>query len=180
MQFKSDEKSLLTVEAGGDLTLKDITLKSDRMQAADIGLITVGGIGAKLTFESGVSILNLKNNGGKGSGVWIKKDGVFIMNKGIISGNESLAYGTGVYNSGGTFVMNGGTIAGNTVYYAHGGGGVLMKGGSAFFTMNGGTIHGNEANGGGGGVGIWYGGTFAPTDGIVYGNTPDNFAAIPW
>ncbi|MCL2569431.1 MAG: S-layer homology domain-containing protein [Oscillospiraceae bacterium] len=127
------------------------------------GAITYNGGGV---FNAGTFIMNdgiINGNevpvgGGDGGGVY--STGIFTMGGGTISGNESLS-GGGVYNTG-TFTMDGGTISGNT------GGGVSNGG---LFTMNGGTISGNEFVGWGGGVAVNdMGSAFAMNGGTISSN----------
>ena len=112
-----------------------------------------------------------------GGGVSVSSGGSFTMSGGEISGNTASSYGGGVcvdfwvIGTYGAFTMSGGKISGNTSSY---GGGVYVNGGS--FMMSGGEISGNTASSYGGGVYVdrnsfvaEEGGTFAKTDGTIYG-----------
>ncbi len=112
--------------------------------------------------------------------------GTFIMNGGIITGNnQSMASsmtsndGGGVGTSGnGTFVMNGGTIKDNV---AKKGGGVYVGGSSgsrtSAFTINGGSIIGNKAAEGGG-VYVHQYTAFTMTGGTIAGNSGDKEGGV--
>jgi hypothetical protein len=173
---------LLSVEGGGNLTLKNITLESDGKPGWRISLIKVDGTEAELIFESGVSILNANDIDNEGGGVWVSGGGNFTMNKGTISGNSSR--GGGVWNQG-EFVMNGGIIEGNSAERDDGqgmGGGVEVHDSGSVFTMNGGTIRDNTANEGGGVYIFAYenygGGTFTMNGGTIHGNTANKGGGV--
>jgi hypothetical protein len=184
---------LLLVD-GGKLTLKDITLAYNDNENSDNDIRYLNVIKVKkdetgnpgyLTFESGVSVLNINpavnpasnlnfdpltdlNKFNFACGVYVGEGGVFTMNKGIISGNmNSNEGGGGVYNAG-LFTMNGGTIELNSAPGEDGqkGGGVYTSGNGTFI-MNGGTIRGNAASFGGG---VYNTGSFTMKGGIIAGN----------
>jgi hypothetical protein len=76
-----------------------------------------------------------------GGGVQIEGYGSFVMDGGIIRGNQASATGGGVnVTAFSAFTMNGGTITENT---APSGSGVFVSQYSAVFTQNGGTVSGN-------------------------------------
>ena len=124
----------------------------------------------KFTMKKGLIVNNIEEKGGGGVCVW--DDGIFIMDGGEISGNQTTAEydggdGGGVFVAG-SFVMNGGTIANNTA--SNIGGGVFVYTGG-IFTMNGGTIAGNTTlTKAGAGVGLYKDATFTKTgNSIIYG-----------
>jgi hypothetical protein len=126
--------------------------------------------GVTFTLEEGVTLLGAKNDAAK-SLVEVS-GGKFIMNGGVITGNNSRRGNEGgVLVNSGTFTMNGGTISGNTAIFNFGGGsgaGVYINSGT--FTMSGGTISGNTADSYGGGVGA-SSGAFTMNGGTISGNT---------
>lgn len=166
------EGSVITVENGGTLTLKDSTfypvfrggsvdggtgtlIDQDGMQFSAGGGILVNGT---LHLRGG-SIKNCTAN--SGGGVYIGDGGVFLMSGGkidscTVSGDQNV-YGGGVQVSGsGSFQMDGGYIVGcsvkrdtNAAEESFGGGGVSVYNGD--FTMNGGLISecSSEYHGGG-------------------------------
>ncbi|MCL2065332.1 MAG: Ig-like domain-containing protein [Candidatus Cloacimonetes bacterium] len=116
-----------------------------------------------------------------GGGVFVASTGSFIMNNGLISGNnasDTNSLGGGVYITN-TFIMNGGTISNNSAY--NGGGVYIMGGydmgivGRSSFTMTGGTITSNNAGNNGGAVyQLWtsnYQSTFTKTGGNIASNS---------
>lgn len=126
-----------------------------------------GSAGGGLYLTSGTFILNdgtIANNTatGNGGGALITEYGLFEMNGGEISGNDSnKGGGMCVF---GTAEINGGEISGNT---AVNGGGVHVENGGELI-INDGAISGNEAVNGGG---IYNnGGTVQMNDGIISGN----------
>lgn len=111
-----------------------------------------------------------KNQGLAGA-VYNGAHGEFVMEGGVITGNEgNNAGGVFVYNGYGSFTMTGGSIANNTGISA---GGVYVSGTAS---MTGGEITGNEATGrkvnegGGSGVYIASTGNFTMTGGKVSEN----------
>lgn len=131
------------------------------------GIFTLGGT-ASISQNTTV----LANHVG---GVYNAKGATFTLQENaVISENEAMQSGGGVYNAG-TFNMNGGTISGHEVTQF--GGGVYNAIG-ATFTMKDGTISGNTSrsensttalNVGTGG-GVYNGGTFAMEGGTITGN----------
>jgi hypothetical protein len=170
----SSNGSLLTVSAGANLTLRNITLKGK--DANTDALVTVNG--GHLTLEAGAVITGNTNPdsrdvpiNGFGGGVYVSGgDSAFTMNGGTISGNTA-RNGSGVYVSGSdsAFTMNGGTISGNT---ATNGGGVVITStnGKSSFEMNGGTISRNTATWGGGVNVAGSGNTFTMNGGTISRN----------
>ncbi|MCL2324664.1 MAG: hypothetical protein FWC48_03740 [Actinomycetia bacterium] len=138
-----------TVNAGGALTLKDITLQGTTQTA---GNTAAGGIHVmaqgQLTIEAGTTI------------------------KGVAPANvaTSAMFGGAVYCSG-TCVMNGGTLTGNKISVVSGSGaGIYLRDATASFTLNGGTISNNTAASGVG-VAVAGGATFTMNGGAITGNT---------
>jgi len=170
--------SSIMVRSGVTLILdNNITINGDRVYVAK---------GGTLIMNTGVTIL-----GSKSGGVFIEREGCFIMNDGTISGNTVDWGGGGVSVRGGTFTMSSGSISGNTA--SESGGGVdvregifTMRGGSisgssaswgggvsvrsGTFAMSGGSISGNTASSSGGGVDVW-GGTFTMSGGSISGSS---------
>jgi hypothetical protein len=150
--------SVITVEAGVTLTLKNITFTGNGNNTSPLIKVENGG---KLILEDGAVI---KDN--KGAGVSINGSGSVVE---MFDGARIEKNGqSGVYaTSGGSFTMNGGTVSNNT-NTSDGGGVNIVFGG--FFTMKGGTISGNTSISEGGGVAVIQG-TFNKEGGIIYGNT---------
>jgi hypothetical protein len=161
--------SLLTVETGVTLTLRDITLKGSNSDASPLVKVNSGG---NLILADNAVIYGHRNTNGSGGGVSVEKGGTFTMSSGVIWGNYAMSAsgGGGVTVAiGGTFAMSGGVIRDN---HACAGGGVSMRGGA--FTMSGGVIRGNSALYDGGGVFVKGNGTFAKTgESVIYGNDND-------
>lgn len=130
----------------------------------------------------------------KASGVYIDKDGAFVMYGGSISGNGNgvtnkelfQMYGgsitgndCGVENLSGTFTMYDGSITGNrNTKYSYGkGGGVMVARGA--FDMHGGSITGNAVSGSyqsyGGGVFVDSDCRFTMDGGSITGNTAGDY-----
>ena len=125
----------------------------------------------------GGTIKNNNSNGGSGAGVYVEKNGNFIMkNTASVTGNtigygSTAGYGGGVYVNGGTFKMNGKSkVTGNEATYGNtlNGGGVYVNGGT-FEMNNNASVSGNTANYGGG---VYVNsGTFQMNDGTIGGAT---------
>lgn len=109
-----------------------------------------------------------------GGGVIVR--GIFIMDGGEISGNES-AYGNGggvSVSAAGSFIMNDGTISGNTASANTGSGGGVSVAGEGIFIMSGGALKGNTAMHRGGGVYIsGLTASFYKSGGTLYGTDPN-------
>ncbi len=156
------QSSVLTVENGGTLTIKDSSF-----YPVFRGGSIQGGTGTKLEQEGGTQSLS-------GGGIFVQ--GSLQLQSGTIT-NCTANSGGGVYISdGGTFLMTGGTIEGCSVSGEKNvyGGGVQVSG-SGSFQMDGGTIANcsvlrqqgtTESSFGGGGVGV-YNGSFLFHNGII-------------
>ena len=171
----SGNDSVIKVETGGDLTLRDE--KADAPETAEtdsdeepekVGAITGGGgdkgagiqvNGGSLTMEGGSITGNTANK--TGGGVYVTDGGIFTMKDGDISGNTTTTKsgagsdvgGAGIFVENGNVTLEGGSIQNNTS--AASGGGVFVKGSSSSFTMNGGEISTNTADRDGEGGGIY-------------------------
>jgi len=195
---------LFKVSKGVTLILdRGIVLKNSDIHINDWGdaIVSVKG---RLIMKTGSVITKEKADGWGWMGVEVESIGEFIMEGGIISGNNILGslgvsvFGNFIMNNGvisngieatmvsgggvrvypgANFTMNGGTISNNNVVE---GGGVYVGGN---FTMNGGTISNNKAGNGGGvfvAVGfapIWNG-VFTMNGGTISGNTADRGAGV--
>jgi len=129
---------------------------------------------AIFTMYEGVISGNTASNQGGGVQINFNSPGaIFNMYDGLIYGNFSTNAaathgGGGVMLAGGTFNMHDGKISGNEV--AASGGGVRINAG-AQFNMHNGTIAGNTAAASGGGVALAGNtGIFRMVNGIIYGN----------
>ncbi|MCL2332066.1 MAG: MucBP domain-containing protein [Actinomycetia bacterium] len=141
-----------TVDAGAELTLKDITLQGSTQTT---GNTAAGGINVlaqgQLVIEAGTTIkgvapANIATASMQGGAVLCA--GTCVMNGGALTGNKiSVPNGTGagvyVSGTGASFTLNAGSISNNS---ASNGVGVACAAGAAF-TMNGGTISGNTSAG---------------------------------
>ena len=183
----SADGAMFTIFPGITLVLDDRITLHGRSQNK-YPLIYING--GTLVMNADSSITGNSTNG-FGGGVYIKENGTFTMNGGVISGNTAMG-GGGVNVSEGTFTLNGGDISGNTVLglgggvllvddgtfnmsdgaifnnFAAGGGGVSVSGGT--FTLNGGAISGNNARVDGGGINIMRG-EFIMNGGDISGNS---------
>jgi parallel beta-helix repeat protein len=164
----SSNGSVITVDSGVTLTLRNITFRGKTGNNAPLIKVTAGG---KLILEDGAVITENDNTVNTGGGVLVD-GGTLVMTGGTISDNTLSSLGSnggGVrLTNKGTFIMSGGTISGNTA--AENGGGVFLYD-SSRFTMSGGTISGNTAAGsmGGGGVFLDHS-TFTMSGGTISGN----------
>ncbi|MCH5156746.1 MAG: hypothetical protein J1G02_02585 [Clostridiales bacterium] len=212
----SHEQALSLAEEGGELTgsqegttyylTDDVTLVNDIVINGRVELclnghaLTGTGTGSVVTVNANANFVlydcDENSNvgaitGGKaesGGGVQVKRNGIFTMNGGKISGNIS----TGDYHSGGggvavngEFTMNGGVISGNE---SNEGGGVYV--GIGTFVMNGGVICQNTSTDGGGvfnALYLYYGmygpidydcGTFEMNDGSIENNIANDGAGV--
>ena len=180
--------SVVTVSAGGNLTLNDSTA-SDPVQITDEDEIAA--------FEAGV--VQDTDDDGDATGTWTtyytsaeeSDDGTvtttyWSYTSGAITGGGSTSYGGGIHltNTGGddystsTFTMNGGTITDNAATY--GAGISLMypyNYGTLYLYINGGSVSGNTAGTYGGGVCLSASkgsSICVMTDGIISGNYSGN------
>ena len=177
----SGNDSVIKVENGGDLTLRDEKAETpepaettetdsdeDAAEPEKVGTITNGGgnngagilvNGGSLTMEGGSITGNTAVN--TGGGVYVTGGGSFTMDGGEISsnttknknGNNGNTGGAGVFVDNGTVIMENGAIKNNTS--AASGGGVYVTGNNSSFTMNGGEISTNKAKNDGEGGGIY-------------------------
>ena len=173
---EGSKDSVITVDKGGDLTIKD---SSEDQSGTITGGNAVAGVGNENKVGGGVFVSDgsLTLDGGSitgnhaaenGGGVCVY-DGEFTMNNGAITDNTTQNAGGGVYlntewaaqkGEETRFVMNGGEISGNTVSAGSGGGiGASTDQGHKEYTkgydsivINGGTIKDNSASGNGGAI----------------------------
>ncbi len=137
---EGSKDSVITVDKGGDLTIKD---SSEDQSGTITGGNAVAGVG---------------NENKVGGGVFVS-DGSLTLDGGSITGNHAAENGGGVCVYDGEFTMNNGAITDNTTQNA--GGGVYLNtewaaqhGEETRFVMNGGEISGNTVTAGsGGGIG---------------------------
>jgi hypothetical protein len=99
----------------------------------------------------------------RSNGVYVNRNGTFILNNGIIRDNAR-----GVHTRG-RFIMSGGTITNNRS--TNNGAGVTVSEGN--FTMSAGSITNNSSTGRGGGVFVRTGARFDQTGGIINSNTAE-------
>jgi hypothetical protein len=184
---------LIRVNSRGTLIMKSGAKVSNNSNSNSGGGVFVATDGS-FTMEGGeISGNNSSGYNSGGGGVYVASGGFFSMENGRISSNTSssgggvyvaegnftmkdgeiinntASTGGGVEVGNGSFTMEGGKISGNTSNSSsYGGGGVYV--GNAVFTMDGGEISGNTA-GSGGGVFVVNNGTFAKTNGTIYGYT---------
>jgi len=111
---------MLVVYGNAELTLENIIIDGQKEKSGFLELPLVSNTG---TFTMNADAVLRNNKGISGAGVNVN-GGTFTMNGGLISGNEAINYGGGVYNTG-NFTMNGGTISNNTAFD---GGGVYNSG----------------------------------------------------
>lgn len=188
----SGKDSVIKVENGGKLTLKDEDVAGTESKKNEDGTRVTGTITSQesethpeygggiyvnngsLTMAGGTISGNTATKGG--GGVYVTGNGSFEMKGGEISGNSNTAIsgsprgGAGVLVNGGTFIMEQGNITSNT---AKGSGGGVHIANSSSFTMDGGTISGNNAtyDGEGGGVYVGNGAEFTMNNGEISNNT---------
>ncbi len=132
--------------------------------------------------ETGGKITGIDDESNSGGAIHVN-GGTFIMDGGVITGNDSYVEGGAIYVYNGEFILNDGYITNNGTYYfdeydtelfSHGGAVAVGKGG--VFTMNGGLISGNYAYDGGG-VYVEAGGTANIYGGQISGNYATNDGA---
>jgi hypothetical protein len=170
---------LLYVDSGAKLIIEDGTLITGNTSTTNKTLssgiqVVNGGI---LIMNSG-EISGHKSTGNNAGGAVGLYKASFIMNGGIITGNEATnsdGVGGGIYfldNS--FFTMNGGEITNNKAEY---GGGIYFLDNSSF-TMNGGKISGNSVKFLGGGIGYEGNSSFVMNDGEIRNNNSENAGGI--
>ena len=160
----SSSGAMFAIGIGVTLVLDNVTLQGRTYYSTNDVLVKVNNAGT-LIINEGSTI-----TGNERGGVYVGVNGIFIMNGGTISSNDS-SDGGGVSVVGGTFTMNSGTISNNT---SNNGGGVYVNNG--IFFMNGGSISGNivsntSSNSYGGGVSVGASGIFNMSNGNIFGNT---------
>jgi hypothetical protein len=142
-----NDAPVVRVNNSGELVMEDGSVITGNTYTVGAGGGVQVGTNCRFIMNGGV----ISGNEGDHAGGVSVANGTFIMNGGTISGNVATNTGGGVYTvAGGTFTMNGGPIGGTTLAEkntASGGGGVSLYGTGGTFTMNGGTISGNEATG---------------------------------
>jgi uncharacterized repeat protein (TIGR02543 family) len=151
----SYNKTLISIPAGGSLTLDNIIIDGNKANVITARRSLIEIMASASGKAAGILVLNsgavLQNTKSTGSGGAISCAGSLIMNAGSkITGNESSGEGAGIIMSG-TVTLNGGEISGNiSTSTSYGGAGVFVSAGT--FIMSGGTIANNSAlnlNGGG-------------------------------
>lgn len=136
--------NMIVVSNGGMLTLDNITIDGNNVQAVQSGIRVASG--GKLTINEGTIITHntWKNaTGCKGAALYV--EGNAVMNGGRIEDNNSRNYGN-VYISNSstnpaTFTMNGGIVSHNSLFLSdaqYGGGAFYVRDG--VLKINGGTI----------------------------------------
>ena len=173
--FEAQNDSILTLGWPG--MSGTLTLDGFGFDSSAIYVHGIPGEPASFIMYDGVTIRNVK-----GSGVNVGDYGIFIMEDGDISNNNSNREGGGVYVSqNGYFEMKGGTISGNTASNSSTGGyggGVSVHTAAppGSFIMKGGTISGNTVSGPGSKGGGVYGTKAAIVleGGTISDNTPDD------
>lgn len=135
---------MIVVSSGGTLTLDDITIDGNNVQATARGIRVASG--GKLTINEGTIITHntwKDETGCKGAALYVA--GNAVMNGGRIEYNNSRNYGN-VYISNSstnpaTFTMNGGIVSHNSLFHSdsdYGGGAFYVRDG--VLEINGGTI----------------------------------------
>jgi uncharacterized repeat protein (TIGR02543 family) len=186
--------SLFHINTGELVLGRNVTLKG--RFSNDRALVLVEGSSASLTMKAGAKITGNSNTTKfptiYGGGVYVNKDGSFVMEGGEISGNSGVYSGGVLIADSGSFTMSGGEISGNSAVNSDGGGvyaggNFVMEGGKisgnsddsgvyvaagGSFTMSGGEISGHTAQEGGGGVLV--GGSFEMSGGKISGNSAFN------
>jgi hypothetical protein len=185
--------SLITVEAGIKLTLRNITLKGKAANNAALIRVESGG---KLVLETGAVIRDNTNyahlsnppsTNTAGGGVYVAAGGSFEMTGGEITGNQAW-WGGGLYvgGAGDDITITGdAAISGNSVvdddFMDFYGGGVFLNGSRTIFLSGNAAISGNTVitEGGdrssyGGGIAISEGRLVMTGNATISGNTAIN------
>jgi hypothetical protein len=160
-------RSLITVESGVTLTLRNIALRGDYFYGRNAAPLIHVAYGGRLILETGAALTGNYVFGvscvSGGGGVYAA--GELTMRDGIISDNTydgslGAGRGGGVYVADtGTFYMSGGIIRGN-------------------YATNGGASNVSVVSGRGGGVYVEDGGFFAKTgSSVIYGDKDRNHAS---
>jgi parallel beta-helix repeat protein len=173
--YSDNNASLVRVDAGGTLLLKDDAKITGNTTSSYGGGVYVGSDGR---FEMSGGTISGNAASDYGGGVYVGSNGRFELSGGTISGNAATDHGGGVYvGSDGRFTMSGGTISGNAASTE--GGGVYV-GNNGRFTMSGGTISGNAASTEGGGVYVGNNGRFELSGGEISGNSASSSSSSTW
>jgi hypothetical protein len=153
--INNNNKPLVYVTSGGNLTLADDAGITDNWNTRDGGGVYVTGNASAFTMNGGkISGNKSTSSTSNCGGVYVASNSAFIMNGGKISGNTAELNGGGVYvASNGAFTMSDGEISGNTAELN--GGGVYIcyeNPGEAFaqnrvFQKTGGIIYGSDETG---------------------------------
>lgn len=155
---------ILAVAIGGDLTIKNVTLRNGNLPTDNGGAISSNGT---------LTVINSTitgNNGLYGGGIAFDSSGALTVTNSRITGNTSVLDGGGI-NSAGILIVTSSTFSGNTAQGL--GGGILVAQGTATVTNS--TFSGNAANGLAGGGGILNGGCgCGPSELTVSGSTFTN------
>ena len=197
--------SVIKVELGGDLTIKDSNPYNEHKFNPNHKYWRWYIDMWELDEDNGSEIVpgGVITGGGdqnKGGGVFVNAGGTLVMTGGSIVGCSAMTHGGGVYTGkSGTFTMAGGSIIGCA---AQQGGGVYAATGCTFTMASGSKIHSCNAGGPGGGVrtygtfrmdggtisactapeyggGVDNGGTFIMSDGMIKGCTsPQNIVSF--
>jgi hypothetical protein len=155
--------SIIIVENGVTLTLRDITLRGHTTNTVPLVRVSQGGT---LILESGVVIRDNTNLSSDGGGAFV--GGTLTLNGGTIT-NNTAGYGGGVAVSGSAahFTVAGGAITDNIA--KNRGGGVYVDY-SGKFTVNSGTISENQAAGEGGGMYVTNAGAVSLSNVVIRNN----------
>jgi hypothetical protein len=154
--------SLLTIQAGVTVILKDVALKGCDTNTKAIVTVENGG---SLIMKDGAEISGARRSPVDGGAVRVNGGGFFQMDGGSIRDNTGIANGGAVFIAGGEFIMTGGTITDNQASNC---GGVFMYNGGSF-VMTGGSIAGNTSKNYAGGV-LVNGGKFEMQGGFITDN----------
>jgi hypothetical protein len=165
VQLDDGTGSVITVEAGVTLTLRNIILTGNTGNNAP--LIKVNG--GRLALEDGAHITDNTNSSDEdGGGIMISGGIIEMTGNSKISDNASENGGGGIFIMGGSVTMSGNAAISENIARMNAGGGVFVVG-SGTFSMNGGVISGNNAPAGGGVYAK--DGAFNMTGGIIHGSS---------
>tara|TARA_R110002049_G_scaffold4601_5_gene32561 strand:+ start:774565 stop:780117 length:5553 start_codon:yes stop_codon:yes gene_type:complete len=157
---------------GGNLTVTDTTISSNRANRAGGGIEATAG--STTTLENVQLDLNdVGPSPGNGGGLHITGDGNVTITGGTVIGNTAAREGGGLWNGSGTMTVNGTLIDGNIASgdaADDGGGGVFNNGGT--LVISNATISNNVADGssGSGGGVLNLGGALSIEESSISGN----------